>query len=126
MRVNSRVKINTQRIKQLSRAAITALEQTGEALHTEVVQAQIMPRDTGVLQNESTFMDISESGSGRVTLVSSTPYARRMYYHPEYNFSTEENMFAGGQWYEPWLSGGKEQNFCKKTFKELYKKVGGV
>ena len=88
MQVKSTVKLNMPRIKQLTQAAVTALEQTGEALHTEVVQAQVFPFDTGNLQNESTFVDYSKSKNGKVTLVSSTPYARRLYYHPEYNFQT--------------------------------------
>lgn len=28
------------------------------------------------------------------------PYARKLYYHPEYNFSTEHNPEAGGYWFE--------------------------
>ena len=77
MQVKSTIKLNMPRINQLTRAAVVALEQTAEALHTEVVQAQVMPFDTGNLQNESTFVDTSEASSGKVSLVSSTPYARR-------------------------------------------------
>ncbi len=126
MQVKSTVKMNFPRIKQLTQAAVTALEMTAEALHTEVVQAQVMPFETGNLQNESTFVDYSESRQGKATLVSSTPYARRLYYHPEYNFQTDENPFAGGEWYEPWLSGGVSQDFARNAFKRFYKKVGGV
>lgn len=126
MQVKSTVKMNFPRIKQLTQAAVTALEMTAEALHTEVVQAQIMPFDTGNLQNESTFVDYSDSRQGKVTMVSSTPYARRLYYHPEYNFQTDENPFASGEWYEPWLPGGISQDFAKNAFKRLYKRVGGV
>lgn len=126
MQVKSTVKLNMPRIRQLTQAAVTALETTGEALHTEVVQAQVFPFDTGNLQNESTFVDYSESGRGKVTLVSSTPYARRLYYHPEYNYQTDENPFAGGAWYEPWLPGGISEDFARNTFKRLYKKFGGV
>ena len=126
MKVNSTVKLNMPRIKQLTRAAVKALEMTGEALHTEVVQAQVMPFETGNLQNESTFVDYSESSRGKVTLVSSTPYARRLYYHPEYDYQTDENPFAGGEWYEPWLPGGISENFARDAFKRLYKKYGGV
>ena len=43
MQVKSTVKMNFPRIKQLTQAAVTALEMTAEALHTEVVQAQVMP-----------------------------------------------------------------------------------
>lgn len=126
MQVKSTVKMNFPRIKQLTQAAVTALEMTAEALHTEVVQAQVMPFETGNLQNESTFVDYSESKQGKVTLVSSTPYARRLYYHPEYDFQTDENPFAGGEWYEPWLPGGVSQDFARNAFKRFYKKVGGV
>ena len=49
MQVKSTVKLNMPRIKQLTRAAVVALKQTAEALHTEVVQAQVMPFDTGNL-----------------------------------------------------------------------------
>lgn len=126
MQVKSTVKLNMPRIKQLTQAAVTALEQTGEALHTEVVQAQVFPFDTGNLQNESTFVDYSRSKDGKVTLVSSTPYARRLYYHPEYNFQTKENPNAKGMWYEDWMPGGKKAGFAPKAFKQLYKRVGGV
>lgn len=126
MQVKSTVKMNFPRIKQLTQAAVTALEMTAEALHAEVVRAQVMPFDMGNLQNESTFVDYSESNQGKVSLVSSTPYARRLYYHPEYNFQADENPFAGGEWYKPWLPGGVSQDYAKNAFKRFYKKVGDV
>lgn len=126
MQVKSTVKLNMPRIRQLTGAAVRALELTAEALHTEVVQARVMPFDTGNLQNESTFVDRSESAQGKVTLVSSTPYVRRLYYHPEYNFQTKENPNAKGNWYEDWLPGGKNADFAAKAFKQFYKQLGGV
>lgn len=126
IKANSRVKINMTKIKQLNQAAVRSLELTAEALHVEVGQAQVMPRDTGALQGEGTFVDYSDSGQGRVSLVSSTPYARRMYYHPEYHFQTEENPEARGEWYEDWMPGGSKQDFAKKAFKEFYKRETGV
>lgn len=126
MQVKSTVKMNFPRIKQLTQAAVTALEMTAEALHTEVVQAQVFPFDTGNLQNESTFVDYSEAKDGKVALISSTPYVRRLYYHPEYNFQTKENPNAKGHWYEDWMQGGSKADFAPKAFKQLYKKVGGV
>lgn len=120
------IKINWGKIKELNQSAITALEQTGEALHTEVVQAQVMPRDTGALQNESTFVDMSSSKQGKVSLISSTPYARRLYFHPEYNFKKTENPNARGEWYADWLKGGKHEHMAKKMFKALYKRLGGL
>lgn len=126
MAVNSTIKIDQGKIRKLTRASIRALEKTAEAVHTEIVQTQVMPRDTGALQNESTFVDYSKSKDGKVTLVSSTPYARRLYYHPEYNFQTKENPNAKGMWYEDWMPGGQKADFAPKAFKQFYKKAGGV
>lgn len=126
MKCNSKIKINQRAIKELSRAAVVALEETAEELHTEVVQAQVVPRDTGALQGESFFVDSSESANGRVSLVHSTPYARRLYFHPEYHFNKVENPNAKGKWFKDWLPGGKEAESAQKTFKELYRRNAGL
>ncbi len=60
MQVKSTVKMNFPRIKQLTQAAVTALEMTAEALHTEVVQVQVMPFDTGHLEEDS-FLRITKN-----------------------------------------------------------------
>lgn len=126
MRVTSQVKINSSRIKQLTQAAVTSLEQTAEALHTEVVQAQVVPFRTGALQNESMFLDRSEAINGKVSLVHSTPYARRVYFHPEYHCKKDENPNAKGKWFEDWMSGGRYENFAPDTFKEIYRRNAGL
>ena len=123
---SSRIRMNFPRIRQLEASQVKALEQTAEALHTEVVQAEVFPRDTGALQNESTFVDTSESRQGKVSLVSSTPYARRLYFHPEYHFQTDENRHAKGKWYADWLPGGQNEDFCINTFKQIYRRLTGV
>ena len=126
MRVNSNVKMNFPKIRQLTQAQVTALEQTAEAVHTEVVQAQVVPRDTGNLQNESMFVDFSESRNGKVSVVHSTPYARRLYYHPEYHFQTDENPNAKGHWFEDWEKGGKHERFAINAYKEIYRRLTGL
>ena len=125
MKVSSRVKIYNHKIKQLTDAQIKALEETAGGLHSEVQQAQVMPWDTGHLQRDSTFVDYSKSKSGIVSLISQTPYARRLYFHPEYNFRKVENPNAQGKWLEPWISGDKK-DWCSEEFKKLYKQFGGV
>ena len=126
MRVTSQVKINSSRIKQLTQAAVTSLVQTADKLHTEVEQAQVIPFRTGALQNESTFLDRSEAINGKVSLVHSTPYARRVYFHPEYHFKKDENPNAKGKWFEDWMSGGRYENFAPDTFKEIYRRNAGL
>ena len=126
IKVKSSVKLNMPQIQQLTQAQVTALEQTAEALHTEVVQAQVFPFDTGNLQNESTFVDYSESGKGKVSIVSSTPYARRLYFHPEYHFRKGENPNARGKWYADWIPGGSQADFSIRAYKEIYRRLTGI
>lgn len=126
IKVKSSVKLNMPVIRKLTQAQVTALEQTAEALHTEVVQAQVFPFDTGNLQNESTFVDYSESGKGKVSIVSSTPYARRLYFHPEYHFQKGENPNARGKWYTDWLPGGLQADFAIRAYKEIYRRLTGI
>lgn len=124
--VSSKIKLNMPVVKQLDRAKQQALEQTGDALLKQVKNTQGMPFDTGNLQNENTFEDCAQSWNGTVKIVSSTPYARRLYFHPEYNFSREENIDAGGKWFSPWLEGGTRQNFCSQTFTKIYRRNTGL
>ena len=123
--VKSIVKIFRHRLRQLTDAQARALEMTGEALHAEVVPAQVMPFDSGTMQNTNTFVDTSQSKSGTVTLVTQTPYARRLYFHPEYHYSTKENPNAQGKWLEPWLT-GDQKDWCQKAFAAFYKREAGV
>ncbi len=123
--VKSTVTIDYGRVAAMTTAAARALEMTAEALHTEVVQAQVMPFDTGNLQNESTFVDSSKAANGSVSLVTSAPYARRLYYHPEYNFRKDENPNAGGLWLKSWAPGGTNASFCTEAFKKFFKQLGG-
>jgi hypothetical protein len=126
MKAKSTVKMNFPRIQQLSKAAVTALAMTGEAVHSDVVQSQVVPFKTGNLQNESAFVDDSDADRGVVRLIHSTPYARRLYYHPEFNFDTSENPNAKGQWFEDWEKGGEKEDFAKNAFMKFYKERGDV
>ena len=116
----SKIKVNWNfgAVRQVEQAVATALEQTAQAVITDVVDEQVMPMDTGTLQNGSTFVETSESGTGVVGIISDTPYARRLYYHPEYNFRTSENKNAGGKWFQPWIDGDKK-DFAADAFAKL-------
>lgn len=124
--VSSVIKLNFGTIAKLDNNAKKALEQTTDALLTEVKNSEVMPFDFGTLQNENTFSDDTLSKNGKTKIISNTPYARRLYFHPEYNFNREENTFAGGEWFEPWLKGGIRQNFCRDTFTQIYRRLNGI
>ena len=126
MQVQSTVRIDPATLKRISQAQAKALEKTAEELHKEIQQAQVMPRDTGKLQGKGTFVDYSRVERGTASIVSNTPYARRLYYHPEYDFSTEENPNARGKWFESWMKGGEHEDFARKTYKKFLKReIGG-
>ena len=125
VKVSSTIKLNEAKLKELTRQQYIILAQTADALLTDLRDSQTMPFDTGNLQNDSTFLDDSQKEQGRVSVVSATPYARRLYYHPEYNFRSTNNRNAGGKWFEPYIS-GKKSDFVVNTFKELFKRNGGL
>lgn len=135
--VTSKIKLNLPVLKQLDTAQQTALRNTTDALLRQIKNSQVMPFDTGNLQNESTFADYSNLANGETKIVSSTPYARRLYFHPEYKFHRAvwvdkdgkkhgANKNAGGKWLAPWLKGGTRQNFCQKAFARFYKQEAGL
>lgn len=123
--VNSRVVLNQHIINQIKKEAVQALEMTGDEVLDEVVDAQVIPFNIGTLQNESTFVDKSKSNQGHVRITSSTPYARRLYFHPEYNFQTENNPNARGKWLEDWTEGGKYAEDVERAYAFFMKTLGG-
>lgn len=135
IKVNSRVIINKPKIKALERKQIKALENTAEYLHTEIVpyipyndpdekeKAYLLSRGEstgGTLSGEATFVDTSESGLGKVSIISSTPYARRLYYHPEYKFDKGEHPLAKGKWLEDFEAGGSRAKEIPAVFNRFF------
>ena len=123
--VRSTVKIDATKVKKLTDAQKISLIQTADALLTDLRDEQYMPFNTGNLQNDSTSVDDSQKDKGRASIVSTAPYARRLYFHPEFNFRTVNNTNAGGKWFEPYISGTKK-NFARDTFAKLLKRNGGL
>lgn len=137
MSVSVKIDWDVAAIRKLIDAAKTAAVETIDTLHGEVVSEQVMPFDTGNMQNGGTYTSgfsikgnqtVSlDDGDGNihVALTNDAPQARRLYYHPEYNFQTVNNPNAGGEWLQPWIDGEKK-DFVKDTFAENYKKEAGL
>lgn len=106
---------------KLDAVTLRNLELTAESLLEDLRDSQTMPFETGNLQNDSTFVDTSNVKRGKVSIVSDTPYARRLYFHPEYDFRKDDNPNAGGEWFEPYLNGDKK-DFAQKTFAKKMKR----
>ena len=103
-----RIELDYAAIEKLEKAVLRAVEET--------------PYDSGDMQNNSTFAETFRSDGKIVSLLTTdAPQARRLYYHPEYNFQTVNNPNAGGLWLEPWQPGGRRETFAQDKFAELYK-----
>lgn len=114
-------KMNQAALGTLIKAHRQALEMTGQQVLNDVRDSQTMPFDTGNMQNTQSYLDDSKSQDGVVSVVTDTPYARRLYYHPEYNFQKGKNPNAGAGWFDDYLDGKK----VKAWFKQFVKRNGG-
>jgi hypothetical protein len=126
MAIGVKIDLDRAAIARLVKAVAPAAEKTIDALKTDVVAAQVMPYDLGDMQNNQTFTATDDNGDSiDAHLVTGAPQARRLYFHPEYNFQKGNNPNAGGEWLKPWISGDRK-DFVKDTFAENYKKETGV
>lgn len=116
------VKFDMQAIARLTRAAFEAAELTMEDLRTDLNNSATMPRASGDMQDNQTFVAKTDNGA---SLVTGSPQARRLYYHPEYNFQQGHNHNAGGKWLEPYINGDKK-DFVQDKFAEYYAEKAGL
>lgn len=120
-KVKAKTTLNKRAIKAIEDAEYEALEKTlkgsRDSILGEIMAAEVVPKQTGELER-SAHLDDSQKKKDRVTLTYDTPYARRLYYHPEYNFAKDKNRNAQGEWLEAWSA----DNIVKKVFKKLWKK----
>ena len=119
----SKVTVNYANIAKLNRSIRRAIVATADAIKADIVDKQVMPFKDGTLQG-SLFVDDSKISDAKI--VANTPYARRLYYHPEYNYQTGKNRNAGGKYFEPWTKQGKYKNWVLKRFSEFVKMFGDV
>ncbi|VXB51721.1 1-phosphatidylinositol phosphodiesterase [Exiguobacterium sp. 8H] len=73
-------------------------KKTQVVLDTQILKDTntFVPQDTGELIRSAIRMSLI--GQGR--LIWATPYARRLYYNPQYHFSKSPNPKAQGLWFE--------------------------
>jgi len=122
MKVNINIKLNQANINIVRQGMIKALPLTMEAMKSEVNNMQVVPKDIGDLE-ESVVVGV-ENDIGFISY--NTPYARRLYYNPQFNFRTDRNPNAQGRWLDSFMYGPKRQ-WLSSTFGEFLKQnTGGV
>lgn len=114
------IKIDTAALAAISAAAVRAAALAMEAVKTDLVSSQTVPFDTGTMQG-SIFADQFRDGDIiHTTLQTDGPQARRLYFHPEYNFQRGNNPNAGAAWYAPYLPGGRKEHLLAESFAKIW------
>lgn len=119
MKAKVTVKLDRAKISTLINARNKALEQTTEAILSDIKTSAVVPKDTGELER-SGFVDLSRIDSGVTSIIFDTPYARRLYWHPEYNFRQDKNANAQGKWMQSYIDGDNKE-FVTDTYKHFFK-----
>lgn len=120
--ININIKINQANLKRIQDAAIKALPDTLDAMVTEINNMQVVPKEHSDL--EKSAVTGAENLKGYISY--NTPYARRLYYHPEYNFRQDKNPNAQGRWLDPFVQGEKKKWLTDTFGENLKKHSGGV
>lgn len=118
MKVNVKVTLNKQALAELEKLKSQALEMTAEAVKTDIVTTAVVPKQRGELERSGHVVNEPKKSS----IVFDTPYARRLYWHPEYTFSKDKNPNAQGKWMEAYHAGDKRE-FIKNTFAKFVKQL---
>lgn len=116
-----KITYNTKNINMINEVARLALLDTAEAIKTDLIQSQTMPFDTGVMQNDSTYVDDKRIIKGVARLVTDTLYARKIYFDPEINIKQVKNPNAKQRWFDDYISGEKK-NLPIKYFQQMLRR----
>ncbi|NGT69325.1 hypothetical protein [Clostridium perfringens] len=119
MKAKVTIKLDKSKLNTLIEAQKNALEQTTEAILSDIKTSAVVPKDTGELER-SGFVDLSKLDDGITSINFDTPYARRLYWHPEYNFRQDKNTNAQGKWMQSYINGDNKE-FVTDTYKHFFK-----
>lgn len=119
MKAKVTIKIDKSKLNTLIEAQKKALEQTTEAILSDIKTSAVVPKDSGELER-SGFVDLSKLDDGITSINFDTPYARRLYWHPEYNFRQDKNTNAQGKWMQSYIDGDNKE-FVTDTYKHFFK-----
>lgn len=118
-------------LKHIDDELARALALSGYVLQDDIREEQVIPRMDGALSGESFTVNTDTAKKGYIRFSFDTPYARRLYFHPEYHFHHEPwtshgrnhdgNPNAQGLWMEHWFEGGKYEDRPSQILKSILK-----
>lgn len=120
-------------LKHIDDSLAKALAMSGYVLQDDIREAQVIPRMDGALSGEAFTCNTTTAKRGFIRFMFSTPYARRLYFHPEYHFHKEPwvdsqgrnhdgNPNAQGEWMRHWFRGGKYEKRPSQILAEILKR----
>ena len=119
MKAKVTIKLDRTKINTLINSRNKALEQTTEAILSDIKTSAVVPKDTGEIER-SGVVDLSKLDDGITSINFDIPYARRLYWHPEYNFRQDKNTNAQGKWMQSYINGDNKE-FVTDTYKHFFK-----
>lgn len=119
MSVKVTIKLDNNKISALQKASQQAFGMTVDAVLSDIKTSAVVPKEHGTLE-DSGFVEVTSDFVA--SIIFDTPYARRLYWHPEYNFRQDKNVNAGGKWMQPYIDGDKK-NFITETYMKLLKQL---
>lgn len=118
-----KVIIDPAALRKITEAAHQALEMTATAVKSDIEASQVVPKEIGELER-SGFVDATGLAQGKVAVVYDTPYARRLYWNPQFNFRRDKNPNAQGKWMDSYID-GENQHFIPEAFMHFLKQLSG-
>lgn len=118
LKFNVKVDVDTNKLQSKRQNATKAAQMQ---LDQDVLKDSnyYIPKAIGTL--EGSGVRASQVGKGKV--IWDTPYARRLYYNPQYNFSKDKNPNARGLWFEA-AKAKKKGNWldeARKNYKKYFR-----
>ena len=118
-----RITFDKAKLNKLAQASAQALMMTAETIRSDIIASQVVPKDVGTLER-SAYIAREGLPEGKTGVGFNTPYARRLYWHPEYNFRKDKNPNAQGKWMQAYIDGEKK-DFAQKQFMKFFRRLAG-
>lgn len=115
-----KITYNTRNINKINEQAKLALLDTAEAIKTDLVQNQTVPKDKGELEGDMYVSD-KKIIKGIAQIINPAIYARKVYFDPELHISQKENKNAKQYWFDDYITGSKK-NLPQEYFQKLLKR----
>ena len=116
-----KITYNLKNITKINDIARETLLNTAEAIKTDLIQSQTMPFDSGVMQNDSTYVDDKRIIKGIARIVVDTIYSRKVYFDPEITIHQDKNPNAKQYYFDDYITGEKK-NLPIKYFQQMLKR----